>query len=325
MPGQKLSCVTLASPSRVDAFGASATLTSGGNSLTWPNGSVCIPYSLLQPTTAPLSVLLPAENVWHQVGAAGANKSWFVPPTGNRYLTMGPFKALPKTGSSTVTFSLAIDNTTLDNAALFTLDVYDTLTKRSVVSRSITRKQFKTANRAQDFSLSFVRYAGRNYEYRVYYTSGAKATHDSTTVKQGSALVAKHFPGDTPQYHQLGSGNADRSWTTVSARGASPGQGYLSFGPYTLLNQGTYVVSLDLETDNNMADSTPQVHLDVWDSTASVAAAGYTVTRNAFLKLRQSFPMVFAAKTGHKYEFRVRYIGAAAITHHRTTLFSSPP
>ncbi|WP_157999980.1 hypothetical protein [Sphingomonas elodea] len=89
--------------------------------------------------------------------------------------------------------------------------------------------------------------------------------------------------------------------------------GAMVYGPYTTgVSAGSHVAAFRMLVDNNNADNSAVVILDVWDATASAELAVRTITRTEWKAAfaYQVFELPFtlsASSVGHALEFRVAY------------------
>lgn len=98
-------------------------------------------------------------------------------------MNFGPYTTEVVPGPRTAVFRLQVDNNTADNYRILYIDVYDATAGRVVASRYIRRREFTSANRWQDFRLSFVAETTRRYEFRVKWLGGAYVKIDYTRVE----------------------------------------------------------------------------------------------------------------------------------------------
>ena len=115
--------------------------------------------------------------------------------------------------------------------------------------------------------------------------------------------------------HQMGRAMADGSWM---ANPLDP-VGHMQYGPYTdIAKAGPNVAKWWLSVDNNSADNSALLVLDVYDSTADQLIAQRTVTRQEFAAVSQyqEFSLNFnldAASQGHRLEFRLYHTARSQI------------
>jgi len=92
----------------------------------------------------------------------------------NRHMIYGPYDTSIPAGPGTAVFKIMIDNNTADNLPQVGIDVYDATAGTVLASQDITRQQFTTANKYQEFSLTYNNpVAGHALELRVYWLGGA--------------------------------------------------------------------------------------------------------------------------------------------------------
>lgn len=102
--------------------------------------------------------------------------------TPNDHMIYGPYDTSIPAGPGTVVFKMKIDNNTADNNKQVNIDVYDSTTGAELASQDITRQQFTTANKYQEFNLNYNNpTAGDSLEFRVYWYGGAYIKVDSIT------------------------------------------------------------------------------------------------------------------------------------------------
>jgi hypothetical protein len=121
---------------------------------------------------------------YHEIGRRERD-GWSarVGDTPNKFLNFGPYTTEVVPGSRTAVFRLQVDNNTADNYQILYIDVYDATAGRVVASRYIRRREFSSANRWQDFRLSFVAETTRRYEFRVKWLGRAYVKLDYTRIE----------------------------------------------------------------------------------------------------------------------------------------------
>ncbi|MRN54695.1 GxGYxYP domain-containing protein [Paenibacillus monticola] len=110
---------------------------------------------------------------------------WEANPTQDNasHMVYGPYDSNVPIGNRSVTFKLKVDNNTLNNLQVASIDVWDATAGVSVASQNILRQQFTSANQYQNFTLSFNQTTlNHQLEYRVYYNDVATITVDKITV-----------------------------------------------------------------------------------------------------------------------------------------------
>lgn len=118
----------------------------------------------------------------HNTGHAVVDGWQATPSDALTHMIYGPYDANVPVGNRKVTFRMKIDNNTLDNQKVATLDVNDTTTG-VLTSVDITRQQFAAADTYQDFSVSFNQTAiNHMLEYRVCYYKVGTVTVDKITI-----------------------------------------------------------------------------------------------------------------------------------------------
>jgi hypothetical protein len=92
----------------------------------------------------------------------------------NLYMIYGPYDSSIPVGVGTAGYKIKIDNNTADNLAQVRIDVYDATTATVLASQDITRQQFTTAGKYQEFFLTYNNtVAGHSLEFRVFWYGGA--------------------------------------------------------------------------------------------------------------------------------------------------------
>ncbi len=265
-------------------------------------------------------VLLEAENMTHQVGAAVAD-GWNATQASHSagYMISGQTASHNRGGENIAIFKGRINNNTLNNAVVMRIEVYDDTANSLVASRSITRGQFKQANHDEFFVLPYYSVAGHSLQYRVYWYDNSDITLDRVLIKYGdeqrySLQNPKVYEAEGVSFgHSIGRADGD-GW---SANTVQDNTGYLTYGPYaTDISTGSRAVRFRMMIDNNTIDNTNVVKLEVFDVTAGVVLGQETITRQKFREAYayQEFPVVFNnATAGHQIEFRVLWYDNAYI------------
>lgn len=274
----------------------------------------------LFPNDTTLRVFGPNE-LNHQIGSyVSAANAWTVTAAqGNAYMAFGPYTTGISAGFREVSFSMAIDNVTKDNARVATLDVWDADSGKALATRDIFRTEFQAINTFRDFSFGFVNPGGKRLEFRVQVYGVAQLYLQNTTVSQVSSVLLSLAPGSQP--HQLGSfSNDGDAWFANSSQGT----GYLTFGPYTTaVPTGQMEATFSLKVDNNSADNLKVATVDIWDADSSRLVAKRDIFRKDFLlpAVYQEFGLSFENFVGGKrLEFRVFVYGKTQIFHRRTLI-----
>ncbi|UKS28310.1 hypothetical protein LOZ80_05070 [Paenibacillus sp. HWE-109] len=110
---------------------------------------------------------------------------WQANPTQDNanHMVYGPYDSNVPIGNRKVTFALKVDNNTLNNLQVASIDVWDATAGTVLASQNILRQQFTSANQYQNFSLSFNQTTlNHQLEYRVYYNDIATITLDKITI-----------------------------------------------------------------------------------------------------------------------------------------------
>jgi hypothetical protein len=123
--------------------------------------------------------------------------------------------------------------------------------------------------------------------------------------------------------HQTGQPYNATAWqaTVVDKAGL-----YLTYGPYAsdVPQSAELQVEIYLAIDNNSADQDIVARLDVHEAESNVVLTSDTVHRSDFETVNEAQPFVlyFKAPTvpGARLEYRVYFVGCAALTHFRTVV-----
>ncbi len=150
------------------------------------------------------------------------------------------------------------------------------------------------------------------------------AQWDSVEVNVTNWLTA-HIAGNEmfalryqPEYdEQLSKQIGRRDTDGRSANVSQDAPGYLTYGPYiTRLPADTYQVTWRMLIDNNSADNSTVVAIDVYNTDTSTVLASQSITRQQFAapNVYQNFIMSFNyATTGQRLEFRTYWYDLAYI------------
>lgn len=99
------------------------------------------------------------------------------------HMVYGPYDPNVPVGNRKVTYRLKVDNNSLDNAVVATIDVWDATAGTVVAQSNITRQQFASANQYQDFNLTFNQTTlNHRLEFRVFFQDNSVLTADSITI-----------------------------------------------------------------------------------------------------------------------------------------------
>jgi hypothetical protein len=130
------------------------------------------------------------EQVVHLVGRR-EDSAWSadVAQDAAGYLTQGPSINTVPVGQHTVTWRLQIDNNSVDNAAVLTIDVARNAGGTILASRQIRRQDFTLPGVWQEFSLAFSSNPGDVLEFRTYWLDQAKISLDWITLAIDGAPV----------------------------------------------------------------------------------------------------------------------------------------
>lgn len=121
---------------------------------------------------------------FHQIGRRDAD-GWSVRvgDPQNRFMNYGPYTTAVLPGKRMATFRLMLDNTIADNNRILTLDVFDSVTGRTLASRSLTRREFTRPFQYQNFDLGFAATIGQRLEFRTFWHGGAYVRQDYVQVQ----------------------------------------------------------------------------------------------------------------------------------------------
>jgi hypothetical protein len=88
----------------------------------------------------------------------------------DQHMIYGPYDTSIPAGVGTAIFKIKIDNNTADNLPQVRIDVYDATTGTVLATQDITRQQFISGSKYQEFSLDYNNpVAGHAMEFRVYW------------------------------------------------------------------------------------------------------------------------------------------------------------
>ncbi|WP_028543251.1 RHS repeat domain-containing protein [Paenibacillus taiwanensis] len=257
------------------------------------------------------------DGIGHNTGKMdGAN--WSANPQQDKagYLSYGPYVRDLAVGNWETNWSLMIDNTSVDNAKVARLEVYDFDDKEIISSREITRQQFFQPNTTQIFALKFLNINPHHrLEFRVYWYGEVHLTEKSiSTMKTKVIDYEKSWRMDDPSVgHRIGRIEGE-SW---AANTEQDKEGYLSYGPYVkVLSAGTWKVSWPLMIDNNSADNAKVARLEVFDFETGEILSSREITRQQFERPMQykNYNLNFLhTDPSHRLEFRVYWYGNAYI------------
>jgi hypothetical protein len=135
------------------------------------------------------------------------------------------------------------------------------------------------------------------------------------------SLRLEFYPADLP-FHQIGSRYGDKAWIATVKDTTNR---YMTYGPYTDLWKTSSPSRADfhLGVDNNIADNTVLLTLEVNDVDLSKVIASKNVSRTDFGNgnvKEQIFSIFFSNPLSHKLEFRVFYRCCSAIVHYLTVV-----
>lgn len=254
----------------------------------------------------------------HGVGRA-ENDGWSANTTQDNqgHMLYGPYDTTLPTGSLSATFKMWVDNNTVDNNVVATIDVWDATNGTSLASRDITRQQFTGTTTWQDFSVPFTNAAaGHALEFRVHYKKVAKVSVDKVTITKN---IRKYEAEGAALGHACGRADGD-GW---SANPTQDAETHMVYGPYEKLPVGDKKVTFRMKVDNNTLDNRNVAYLDVRDATTGLNLASTTITRQQFAAANtyQDFSLSFNNTVySHPLEYRVYYYKTAKLTVDKITV-----
>ncbi len=245
-----------------------------------------------------------------------------------------------------VDFSVFVDNNTYDDALVLILDVYDAARKTVLAIRALPRKQFIHANAFHLVKLLFTPAQNSQIEFRAYYFGYAYVAIDKLAVVEPDKVNLRS-PDEIPDVHSAAPSPDDSSTepsepppdetkpteglldlfrvsdlpTThpdaFSDRGgravrATTTPGFLAFGQHaTGYPSQPLDAYFSLFIDNNTADNSRIVILDVYDSSRKQMLAEMVLTRRQFPVAGEFtlFKLSFTPSSRAKLEFRIYYHG----------------
>lgn len=98
------------------------------------------------------------------------------------YLAYGQYQTGYPAQALEAYFSVFIDDNTIDNRQILTLDVYDSAQNASLAQKVITRKQFPVAGEFSLFKLTFTPVEQSRLEFRIYYHGWAYVAADRIVI-----------------------------------------------------------------------------------------------------------------------------------------------
>lgn len=108
--------------------------------------------------------------------------------TPNQFMLLGPNDKNVTSGPNVAEFRMMIDNNTLDNDTIASLDVRNSTTGEILKSQSVTRKMFTSAGNYVSFKMDFqMPVDSQKIELRVFWKGTATVKVDYVSVKQNNA------------------------------------------------------------------------------------------------------------------------------------------
>lgn len=232
------------------------------------------------------------------------------------YLSFGPYQSGLNPGLWKTSWSMKIDNNYADNAKVVRLEVFDIDTNEILAYRDINRQQFNQSNQFQEFVIQFLHLnPSDRLEFRAFWYGNAYINLNGVSLKPiVSSDYSKTWNVVGPA---IGHNNGRADGVGWSANGTQDSPGFLSFGPYeTGLSAGEWTNTWTMKIDNNTADNTNVVRLEVFDTEDGSILASKDISRQQFMGANhfQDFSLQFTnVNPGHRLEFRTYWYGAAYI------------
>lgn len=246
-------------------------------------------------------------------------------------------------------FSVFIDNNTHDDTLVLIVDVWDAAKQEVLAVKSLTRKKFPAAQRFTLITLPFTPPENAAVELRVYYFGFAYVAVDKLAIADPEKYHPK-YPTDIPNMHSSTSSpsflesvlNSTKPTPTPAepeksglvglfdvadlhcnhpeafpdkggrAVRATTQAGFLAFGQYVTGYPAKRLdVYFSLFIDNNTADNSRIITLDVYDSAQNKLLAQVGLTRRQFPAAGafSLFKLSFTPAAQSKLEFRIYYHG----------------
>jgi hypothetical protein len=137
------------------------------------------------------SVVAEAESsyVLHTIGRADSD-GWSarVDQDNAGYLSSGPYATNLPVGPVSVTFRMMVDKTGIDSKVL-TIDIYNAAAQKILGTRDINGKEFISAQKYQDFTMTVDNVAGSKLEFRVYWHDVLYVKLDKIIARQSDNVL----------------------------------------------------------------------------------------------------------------------------------------
>jgi hypothetical protein len=124
-----------------------------------------------------------ASDFTHPIGNPNGSAWETYVTDGPGYMTMGPRSRFLPLGTSTATFTLAVDNNSADNGPVLRLEAIDINSNQILASRLVRRQDFLVPGMGQDFDLSFEQKAQGRIDLRVYSYGSSYIKHLRTVIR----------------------------------------------------------------------------------------------------------------------------------------------
>jgi len=162
---------------------------------------------------------------------------------------------------------------------------------------------------------SFVKLGGKTWIY--YRPDGGGPTARAEIATETSGGFDAEWNMSSPGIgHVIGKTDGD-GWSATIGDPTSPGANYLSFGPYTsTLPYGHHIATWKLWIDNNTADNSDMVRLEVYDASTSTILSQRTITRKMWKQPNryEYFSVPFKnTSPGNSIELRVFWLNHSYI------------
>jgi len=233
------------------------------------------------------------------------------------FMLDGPNETKLPIGSLSATFKMQVDNNTLDNNVVATIDVKDNTSGTILATRDIKRQQFAGANTWQDLSLAFTNpKAGHKLEFRVNYKKVCKVSIDKVTI---TTNIRKYEAEGTVLGHEVGRADG----TAWSANTIQDKEGFMVSGPEEKLPVGDKKVTFTMKNDNNIKSNPNVAVIDVRDATTGLTLASKTISKGDFTKANsyQNFSLSFNNTAyNHPLEYRVYYYKVSKLSVDKITV-----
>jgi hypothetical protein len=240
------------------------------------------------------------------------------------YLQYGPYTTSMPVGANFATWNLSLSDISFDprvNGTIARLEVNDATANVMLASRILRYRDFTTFGNYQAFSVPFnldSANATHQLEFRVWWYGTSYLTEEWVGWSRqipGNAVV-RWSAKDSGVSHVIGRTDGDGWSATVGVDSVN----WLQYGPYTTtVAAGANLAVWRLWIDNNTADNSQVVYLDVNDATANnTVLASRILTRQQWARPGEyeNFVLPFtlpSGSVGHQIEYRVYWYGSAYV------------